>query len=213
VPVTEPHPADSELVVLHALRCSGTSSTERVAQTVGELIAIDAEDVLLDLATRGLVTHDGGAFGGWRLTEAGRDADGAWVADELERSGARPAVRSAYDDFLVLNPQALDICTAWQVRSTAPLVLNEHTDRLYDAGVLRRLAAIDAEAQDLCGRLAARLGRFGRYGPRLASALRRARQGEPDLVSDSLDSYHTVWAQLHEDLLATLGLSRWADAD
>jgi hypothetical protein len=27
-------------------------------------------------------------------------------------------------------------------------------------------------------------------------------------VADTLDSYHTVWFQLHEDLLVTLGISR-----
>jgi hypothetical protein len=27
-------------------------------------------------------------------------------------------------------------------------------------------------------------------------------------VADSTESYHTVWFQLHEDLLATLGMPR-----
>lgn len=200
---------DADLVVLHMLRCCGSVSTERLSALVGPSTSIDVEDVILDLATRGLVTHGRGVFGGWQLTGAGRAADAEWIALELDRADVRAEVRAAYDDFLALNPRALDICSAWQVRSFDPLVINDHTDRRHDAGVLRRLATLDADAQAVCARLAARLHRFAQYGPRLASALDRARKGELDQVADGLDSYHTVWCQLHEDLLVTLGIDRW----
>lgn len=201
------HP-DPDFIVLHTLRCRGAVSAERLTASVGPLTSGDTEDALLALATRGLVTHDGGVFGGWRLTDAGREADAEWVALELAHADARPAVHAAYGDFLDLNQRTLDICSAWQVRSFEPLVLNDHTDRAYDAGVLRRLATLDAQAQAVCARLAALLHRFSHYGPRLASALDRARQGDLDEVADSLDSYHSVWFQLHEDLLVTLGINR-----
>lgn len=201
------HP-DPDFIVLHTLRCCGAASTERLDASVGLLTSVDTEDTLLELAAQGLVNHDGGVFGGWRLTGAGRKADAEWIAAELECADARPDVHAAYGDFLDLNQRTLNICSAWQVRSFEPLVLNDHTDRAYDAGVLRRLTAVDAEAQAVCARLAARLRRFSHYGPRLASALDRARHGELDQVSDSLDSYHTVWFQLHEDLLVTLGIDR-----
>jgi hypothetical protein len=74
--------------------------------------------------------------------------------------------------------------------------------------VLERLIALDADAQALCARLGAVLQRFSHHGPRLAAALARARSGELDLITDSLDSYHSVWFQLHEDLLVTLTISR-----
>lgn len=199
---------DADFVVLHALRCCGAASTERLAASLGPLTSSDAEDVLLGLAARGLVTHDRGVFGGWRVTDAGLDVDARWVALELERADAGPEVQAAYDDFLDLNQRTLDICSAWQVRSFDPIVLNDHADKVYDAGVLRRLAKVDAQAQTVCARLAARLHRFSHYGPRLASALDRARRGELDQVSDGLDSYHSVWFQLHEDLLVTLGIER-----
>jgi hypothetical protein len=32
--------------------------------------------------------------------------------------------------------------------------------------------------------------------------------GALDYVADNLESYHSVWFQLHEDLLATLGIPR-----
>jgi hypothetical protein len=57
--------------------------------------------------------------------------------------------------------------------------------------------------------LAACVERYGSYGDRLDAAIDRARSGETAYVDRPLvDSYHTVWFELHEDLLATLGLDR-----
>ena len=50
--------------------------------------------------------------------------------------------------------------------------------------------------------------RFGLYGTRLTTALERTLGGNIAYVTDTLDSYHSVWFQLHEDLLVTLGISR-----
>lgn len=33
--------------------------------------------------------------------------------------------------------------------------------------------------------------------------------GDPAAVTESTESYHAVWFQLHEDLLVTLGRPRW----
>lgn len=205
----EAHASPPDLIVLHSLRCAGFASTDRLQALVDPEIAGDVEDLLLTLAVRGLVTHNAGAFGGWGLTDGGQQADAERIAAELDRAGARRDVEAVYRAFLELNRPVLDICAAWQIRGAhgAPL-LNDHTDQAYDADVLARLATINARAQPLCTSLASRLRRFSHYGPRLATALERAEQGERDLVTDSLDSYHTVWFQLHEDLLATLGLTR-----
>ena len=48
--------------------------------------------------------------------------------------------------------------------------------------------------------------RFGLYRHRLSGALARAASGRLEYVADSIASYHAVWAELHEDLLATLGI-------
>jgi hypothetical protein len=115
----------------------------------------------------------------------------------------------AYDDFLVLNPELLDLCGAWQVRSTGGVTTaNDHTDAAYDARVLDLLTDLDRRADAVCADLAAVMPRFQRYRDRLTYALTRARAGELDYVTDRLDSYHTVWFQLHEDLLVTLGIPR-----
>ena len=205
----EPHRSAPDLVVLHNLRCAGHASTDRLRALVSPEIVGDVEDLLLTLATRGLVTHTAGPFGGWGLTDDGRQADAEQIAVELDRAEARPDVEAAYRDFLELNQDVLEICAAWQLRSTDGATSpNDHTDRVYDGNVLARLATTDARAQPICARLTSRLRRFSHYGTRLATALERAKRGEQGLVTDSLDSYHTVWFQLHEDLLATLGLTR-----
>ena len=87
-------------------------------------------------------------------------------------------------------------------------ILNDHIDSDYDAKVLSRLMHVDDVVQPICGELAGRLSRFGEYGTRLSGALERALTGETGYVADSLESYHAVWFQLHEDLLVTLGISR-----
>ncbi|MEU9830366.1 transcriptional regulator [Streptosporangium sp. NPDC048047] len=205
---TPPTPPAGDLRVLHALRCAGFADTARVAAVTG-LGESDVESELIDLAVAGHVTYTAGVFGGWGLTEAGRAADARRITEELEAAGARTAVAVAYDRFLVLNPELLDICGAWQLRSTDDVpVVNDHTDLAYDARVLGVLTDLDRRAQRVCADLAAALPRFGRYGVRLAGALARVASGDLDHVTNDMESYHSVWFQLHEDLLATLGIPR-----
>lgn len=203
-----PHRTSTDLLVLHTLRCMGFAGLARVAAATG-LPESDVESELIDLAVAGLVMHVAGAFGGWGLTEAGRAADAERIADELETSGTRTAVAEAYDDFLVLNPELLDLCTAWQIRPVNGAVTpNDHTDLAYDTRVLDRLTDFDQRADVVCADLSAAMLRFQRYRVRLTDALARARSGALDYVTDNTASYHTVWFQLHEDLLATLDIPR-----
>jgi hypothetical protein len=203
-----PHRTSTDLLVLHTLRCIGFASLARVAAATG-LGESDVESELIDLGVAGLVTRVAGDFGGWGLTEAGGTVDAERIADELEMSGTRTAVAEAYDGFLVLNPELLDLCTAWQTRPVDGVVTpNDHTDPAYDTRVLTRLTDLDQRADAVCADLCAAMLRFQRYRVRLTDALARARSGALDYVTDSTASYHTVWFQLHEDLLATLGIPR-----
>jgi hypothetical protein len=196
------------LLVLHTLRCIGFVSLPRMAEATG-LPEPDVESELIDLAVAGLVTRTSGDFGGWGLTDAGRTVDATRIAEELEKSGARPAVVAAYDDFLALNPELLDLSTAWQMRSVDGVrTLNDHANPAYDALVLDRLTDFDRRAGDVCADLSAAMLRFERYRVRLSDALARARSGAHAYVTDNTASYHNVWFQLHEDLLATLDIPR-----
>ncbi|MDX3660160.1 transcriptional regulator [Streptomyces sp. ID05-26A] len=195
------------MTVLHALRCVGTSGLTRVASFTG-LAESDVESELIDLAVAGLVTHHRG-FGGWALTESGRAADAAATEAELESVGTRSALAEAFESFLVLNPELLELCTAWQIRSVDGVV-NDHSDTVYDARVLALFADLHTRAVVVIAALAAAVPRFARYDARLSEALADVQAGKVERLADTIDSFHTIWAELHEDLLATQGIARWA---
>jgi hypothetical protein len=207
-PPDSPYSTSADLLVLHTLRCVGFATLERLSEAAG-LPADDVESELIDLAVAGLVTHEPGDFGGWDLTEAGRAADAERIAADLDAAGVRDVAAEAYDRFLVLNPELLDLCTAWQTRTVDGVMsMNDHSDGAYDARVLDRFAEFDQRAEAACATLSAVMLRFQRYRVRLAGALARAKSGALEYVTDSTASYHTVWFQLHEDLLVTLGIPR-----
>lgn len=202
------HSTPTDVLVLHALRCIGFTTPPTVAAATG-LAESQVESTLSDLTAAGLVTHLEGAFGGWGLTEVGRAADAERIAADLDAASARPTAAAGYEAFLVLNAELLDLCTAWQLTNVDGAVrINDHTDHAYDSRVLERLADLHGRATIVLAPLATALPRFGRYPIRLAEALARAQAGAQEYVADSTASYHTVWFQLHEDLLVTLGLPR-----
>jgi hypothetical protein len=192
--------------VVHALRLKGFADARSLVSAAGVQDEHAVADALDAARREGWVTRRDGAVSGWSLTPAGKARDRAAIDAELASTGARAAVDAAYRRFLHLNPQLLQVCTDWQLRGGS---LNDHTDAGYDAAVIERLRAVDAAAQPVCADLAAALDRFATYGPRLRAALRRVEQGEHDwFAKPVIDSYHTVWFELHEDLLVTLGLER-----
>jgi len=129
------------------------------------------------------------------------------LAAEVDAVGCRAEVDKGYRRFLDLNRALLEVCTDWQMRDET--TLNDHHDAAYDAGVIDRLADIHARVTPIADDLAAHLARYAGYAPRLTAALERLRGGESDYFTRPIiDSYHTVWFELHEDLLATLGLER-----
>jgi hypothetical protein len=130
-----------------------------------------------------------------------------------ERTRLEPGSReesecaAVYASFGPLNREVLQLCTDWQVRPGG--ALNDHGDAAYDWSVIDRLTAVDERAGPLLRRLGSSVPYFAPYRERLRAARRRVVDGEHDwFTSPRLDSYHTVWMELHEDLLATLGLER-----
>ena len=90
-----------------------------------------------------------------------------------------------------------------------PMAENDHTDWAWDERVLRTLTSLGGALRRLGDRLADRLHRFDGYADRYTSALAKVDTGQRRWVdAPDRDSCHTVWMQLHEDLLATLGIAR-----
>ncbi|MBW3662294.1 MAG: transcriptional regulator [Actinobacteria bacterium] len=204
---------DLDLLSLHALRCTGLAPLERVAE-FAEADESAIGERLRALAAAGSVVEREGAIAGWMLTPEGRSHHEALLADQLDAAGGRDAVADAYRRFLVLNEPLLAICSAWQVREEdGEQVPNDHTDADYDAAIVDRLEALHRGVSPVLADLEAALPRFGAYASRFEAALAKLRDDEQQwLTSVRCDSYHTVWFQLHEDLLATLGISREEEA-
>jgi hypothetical protein len=200
---------DLRTLVLHGLRLKGFADTAAVAEAVG-LEEADTKPELDGLVADGLATYREGRLSGFALTPAGRESHARLLAEELDATGQRDAVRAAYDRFLAINKDLLEICTAWQLREVGgESVVNDHSDPAHDAAVVERLAALHAAVTPICSDLAAALDRFAGYGPRLADALAKVQAGDVDwFTKPMIASYHTVWFELHEDLLATLGIER-----
>ena len=177
--------------LLHALRLQGkvpasSDLSEERDRLVAEGFAVLRRDVLV-------------------LTPAGRaEADARFCL--VGRPG-HEHVQAAYDRFGPLNRKLLAICTDWQVRPGG--VPNDHRDSVYDWGVIDRLVTLDEQVGPVVRTLGKRVDRFVRYRERLREARRRVADGDSDwLLSPRIDSYHTVWMQLHEDLLLGLGIQR-----
>jgi hypothetical protein len=203
------HRSEPRFLVLHGLRLKGFADAASLAERAG-LDPGGTEDLLGALAGDGLVRHHEKRPAPWSLSPDGRAEHARLVADELESSGAKAVVDDAYRRFLELNPELLAVCTAWQLRPDGEAqVVNDHSDPAYDGAVVERLAVVDREVRPITEDLGAALERYADYGPRLSTALDRVAAGEREwFTKPILDSYHTVWFELHEDLLSTLGIQR-----
>jgi len=122
----------------------------------------------------------------------------------------RAEVVAHYRHFVELNPRALELCTRWQLRTVGGESRpNDHLDLDHDAAVVDDLAGFVADAVPTLHRLGSALDRFGHYPQRLGDAAEQVRNGNTDFVTrPMIDSFHTVWFELHENLLATLGRTR-----
>ncbi|MGI9118692.1 MAG: transcriptional regulator [Acidimicrobiales bacterium] len=208
------HPSTPPLLVLHALGIKGLAPADAIV-TATRLEADEVEVVLAELAEAGLTEHRQGALAGWALTPVGRKQRQVSVAEELDASGARSAVEGAYRRFSVVNPELLATCTAWQLHPVdGGAVANDHTDAEYDQAVIDRLVLVHGQVQPVLSALATSLERFAGYQPRLQVALDRVVAGQADWCTrPTIDSYHTVWFELHQDLLDTLGFDRGLEGE
>ena len=190
------HASDTRLVVLHALRLKGMADAGEIARAserAQPVVETELAELLVNRMVRFLDKRDS-----WSLTPEGRAEHARLLRTDLERADCIGVVESAYRRILGVNVELLATITALQ--QGAPAV--------------ERLRAVHHDALGATEELAVELERMQSYGPRLAAALERVEAGEREWVARPLmDSYHTVWHELHEDLLLTLGIDRSAEQE
>ena len=166
----------------------------------------DAAAMLDRLVADGIAEMAAGSF---RLTADGKAIGAEKIAEDRATWGVDNAL-AALDTFLVLDHRMKDTVTAWQMREVdGAQTFNDHSDVGYDAAVLAHLAALHADAATWLAPLVAGLPRLAAYGERLELAAARAASGDGKYVaSPRVDSYHSIWFELHEDLILLAGRNR-----
>jgi hypothetical protein len=102
------------------------------------------------------------------------------------------------------------VITDWQtVDIGGSRVPNDHGDPAYDAAIIEALGKLNDLMEPVFVRLSRAVPRLRIYEKLLVKSLEAAEDGDVSWVSDVRKaSYHTVWFELHEDLLRIMGRKR-----
>lgn len=199
-------PKVSELAILRLIGIKGRVQPNAVAASL-DIAEAEADSRSGDFVTRGLCAS---TPVGVRLTPHGREQ----LAQLLEHERAdidRSVIAAAYDEFCEFNAELKEVITAWQMKD--PSTVNDHSDNAYDAAILARLTTLHQRVAPLVERIGTIAPRLTPYTDRLNRAVERMNGGDHSWVARPImDSYHTVWFELHEDLIGLCGLSRADEA-
>lgn len=192
------------LAVVRALALLGFATIERVA------IALAAPPDAVDKVLTSLPpTWIGKAPRGLHVTPEGR----AWLTGQLkaERDGVdRGAAERLYQDFMALDQSFKQLVTDWQIRLVdGNRVPNDHADAAYDSAIRARIADFHQATLALLPGVLTLLPRLRPFATRLARAANAIAAGDGSMIASPLkDSYHTVWFELHEELIHLAGRDR-----
>jgi hypothetical protein len=177
---------------------------------IAEIVGMDAERVaslLAEAESRGRVARTGGKF---MLTAPAQVALRSEYSRVYADQRSSAAMNAAYDDFEKINVLLKHLITDWQTMDVGGEKLpNDHSNKDRDQKIIDRLGDLHERSEPILKRMAAGLPRLGIYMEMLTAALEKAEDGAIEWVSDArIASYHTVWFELHEDLLRALGRER-----
>ncbi|MFM2277873.1 MAG: hypothetical protein RLZZ444_104 [Pseudomonadota bacterium] len=193
-------------LALHGLAIKKHGDAAEVAAITG--LDVSHVQVFLDEAVAGSRAVKAGAK--YMLTPLAQVALKSSYSREFAAERANEALSRAYDDFEKINEQLKQLITDWQTMDIGGAkVANDHSNKDHDAKIIDRLGNLHERAEPMLDRLAAGLGRLAVYKGLLQQALEKAEDGDITWVSDARTmSYHTVWFELHEDLIRVLGRQR-----
>jgi len=162
------------------------------------------------MAADGLTELIGGMY---QLTADGK-AFGQEMMSADRQSWGQEQAAAALDALVPFDQRMKDVVTRWQMREfKGTQILNDHTDAAHDAAVLEAFDALHREASEWLRSLSAGLARLADYATRLDRAAKLVAGGDHNyLASPRVDSYHSAWFELHEDLIILAGRTREEEA-
>lgn len=186
--------------VLQAVRLKGRVSPTDLATTLGEDLRAITE--IVDQLTASGLLLEGATL---RISPSGRTRLNALLAEERTRVDPA-AMAAAYNEFRSVNADFKVVVTDWQLKGGQP---NVHDDAGYDDAVLARLDNVHRRVEPIIAAAATQLPRLHAYSAKLNAALDKVKSGDIAwLTRPLIDSYHTVWFELHEELILAVGLTR-----
>lgn len=185
----KPHAFSTDIATLSGISPEDTLRLLTVAQENGRAVEINGKFILGPLARVALEIRYANEYADIRT-------DSSFIAH--------------YEAFERINVQFKALITDWQtVEIGGQRIANDHHDKRHDFAVIDRLGTLHHHVDSMLARLAQAVPRLDRYRARLLAALEKVEEGAIKWVSDaSIDSYHSVWFQLHEDLLRIVGRQR-----
>lgn len=195
-----------KFLAMHGLAIKKFGSAAAVADALSG--AESEVQAWLDQAVReGLAMAAKGAF---MLTPKGQQALAADYPTQFVTLRNNAAFVAGYGKFEIINNELKQLITDWQTMMVAgETVPNDHSNAEHDEKIIAQLGDLHERAEPMLVALTTALPRLLRYSARLSAALDKAENGEINFVSGAkIDSYHTVWFELHEDLLRILDRKR-----
>ena len=193
----------TELAVLQAVRLKGRVTPADLATTLGE--DLDGITATVEQLTESGLLIEGTTL---RISPSGRARLETLLAEERKDVDSA-AIAAAYHDFRAVNTDFKSLVTDWQLKGGPKGKPNAHDNAEYDAAVLARLDDVHSRVVPIIGAAATQFPRLNAYSSKLLVALGKVKNGETAwLARPLIDSYHTVWFELHEELISAVGLTR-----
>ena len=145
----------------------------------------------------------------WEITKNGQKEAKSYRSQKYK--GCKSALSKIYtEEFLKLDKILKSIITDWQMKTVdGKFVPNTHNDPAYDRAVMERLYNFhNNEAKQLYKKLDQMVPHLN-YTDMFEFAVSKIKGGDYTyLAKPDIDSYHTVWFELHEDILRTANIER-----
>lgn len=193
-------------LVLHAVAIKKHATPTAVTELTG-LPPDRVVTLLNDAVSRGRLREVQGKF---VLTPTAMMALAGEYSRIYAEQRCNAEFKAAFDAFERVNIDLKALITDWQTLDVGgQRVPNDHSDAEHDERIIDRLGSLHERADKVLIELIRHLPRLKAYRDKLRTALEKAEDGDHRWVSDAkLDSYHTIWFELHEDLLRILGRQR-----